>query len=210
MIELRAEQIVHRYGNTLVLGGISFALTEGAVLGCIGRNGSGKSTLLRILAGLLLPTRGNVELICSSGASTDPFWRRLQSGIAAPAIALYSELCIQEQIEFHCRCRGYSLADPVIETYLSESGLLPFRWYRIGELSSGMVQRLKILLAFIGKPPLILLDEPSTNLDSQGIAVLQQWVSRHAPSSITVIATNVATERAWCTHVLDLENGTLT
>ncbi len=210
MIELRAEHIVHRYGNTLVLRDISFALTEGAVLGCTGRNGSGKSTLLRILAGLLLPTRGNVELICSSGTSTDPFWRRLQCGIAAPAIAVYSELCVQEQIEFHCRCRGYSLTDPLIETYLAESGLLPLRWHRIGELSTGMVQRLKILLAFIGNPPLILLDEPSTNLDTHGISVLEQWVSRHAPSSITVIATNVATELPWCTHVLDIENGTLT
>jgi ABC-type multidrug transport system ATPase subunit len=205
VIELRAEQISHRYGTTVVLRNLSFTVAQGTVLGCIGRNGSGKSTLLRVLAGLLIPTAGTVELSCMQGRSSDPFWRRMHCGIAAPAIALYDELRVDEHIEFHCQCRGYSTSDPLIETFLVKSGLVRYRSHRIGELSSGMVQRVKLMLAFLGNPPLVLLDEPSMNLDADGIAVLGRWIERHAPESIIIVATNVSTDLAWCTTTLSLD-----
>ncbi|GIV54000.1 MAG: hypothetical protein KatS3mg039_0518 [Candidatus Kapaibacterium sp.] len=208
MIELRVEHLSHRYGTTLVFEDLSFAIEGGTVLGCIGRNGSGKSTLLRIVAGLLLPTHGTVEFACANGRSSDPFWRRQQCGITAPAIALYSELSVGEHIEFHCNCRRYYPPRSALDECLAESGLDRYYHHRISELSSGIVQRLKLLLAFIGNPPLVLLDEPSSNLDTDGIAVMERWIRRHASSAIIIIATNVASDLALCTHSVDLERRT--
>lgn len=205
MISLTLDRIRHRYAHTDVLADVSFAVECGTVLGCIGRNGSGKSTLLRIVAGLLVPTSGKVTLSCGGQTSDDPFTLRARSGYCAPALTLYDELTVAEQIAFHCACRGLRESSEEIERLLDESSLARYRSMRIGELSSGTVQRLKLLLAFLGSPPLVVLDEPTTNLDGAGIETLRTWIERAAAGAIVVVATNVPTELAWCTHLYDVE-----
>ncbi|MCX7929253.1 MAG: ABC transporter ATP-binding protein [Chlorobi bacterium] len=207
MITLSLDRIGHRYGHTEVFRNITLSIERGTILGCIGQNGSGKSTLLRIIAGLLFPTFGRVTLTYDKQSSSNPSWLRSKSGYCAPPITLYEELTIAEQLAFHCACRSLPVTSDRIETMLDESGLARYRKTRIGELSSGIGQRLKLLLAFVGNPPLIILDEPSTNLDTAGIETLHTWIVHSASSAIIIIATNISTELAWCTHMFDVERG---
>lgn len=203
MITLQLELVGHFYGRRCVFEGVRFSLEQGDVLACVGRNGSGKSTLLRIVAGLLSPSIGSVALQCNGITSTAPEWRRQHSGYCAPAVALYDELTIEELTTFHTACRR--IEPTALSLLLEESGLVDAASSCIGELSSGMVQRLKLVLAFAGSPALIILDEPSTNLDQRGIASLHTWIERARNDSIIIIATNLETELPWCTCRYDLE-----
>lgn len=203
MIALQLEQVGHCYGKRRIFEQVRFSLEQGDVLACVGRNGSGKSTLLRIIAGLLSPSVGTVALLCDGIASTAAEWRRLHSGYCAPAVALYDELTVDELARFHTACRG--IEPTALSALLEESGLADASFTCIGELSSGMVQRLKLALAFAGSPALIILDEPSTNLDQRGIATLQKWIERARKDAIIIIATNLETELPWCNCRYDLE-----
>ncbi len=203
MITLRVEQVGHSYGMRRVFENVSFSVEHGAVLACTGRNGSGKSTLLRIIAGLLTPRSGLVTLTCNGSTSSDPEWRRRNSGYSAPGFAIYDELTVEELIAFHSDCRGIDRAS--VASLLEESGFAKHAAVRVGALSSGMVQRLKLILAFAGEPAMVILDEPSTNLDQHGIEMLQRWVARAQQHAIIVIATNMMTELPWCTHYFDIE-----
>ncbi|MCS6999906.1 MAG: ABC transporter ATP-binding protein [Bacteroidota bacterium] len=205
MIELQVRQLGHWYGSTRVFRDVTFSLRQGDILGCVGRNGSGKSTLLRILAGLLVPLQGTVIVQWQGIRSDDPHWRRSRCGYAAPSLHLYEELTVDEQIEFHCACRNYSMTDPTIAELTASAGLEQFRRRYIAELSSGMLQRLKLILAFIGLPPLVILDEPTATLDATGIGILSRWIEQVRSQTIIVIATNVATELPWCSHIFNLE-----
>ncbi|GIV50381.1 MAG: ATP-binding protein [Candidatus Kapaibacterium sp.] len=203
MIALQVEQVGHHYGKRPIFEEVRFSLELGDVLACVGRNGSGKSTLLRIIAGLLTPSAGTVTLLCDGTALTAPEWRRLHSGYCAPAVALYDELTVDELARFHAACRG--IEPTALSPLLEESGLADISRASIGELSSGMVQRLKLALAFAGSPALIILDEPSTNLDQRGIATLHKWIERARKDAIIIIATNLETELPWCNCRYDLE-----
>lgn len=205
MITLQVDHLTHRYRSVSVFENLSFSLHQGNILGCIGRNGIGKSTLLRIIAGLLVPSAGTVTLTCAGQSSTDLFWRRGHCGFCAPYVQLYDELTIAEHLAFHRMCRPYSCDHVTEELLLNQAGLDRYRSTCLGELSSGTKQRFKLMLAFWGTPPLIILDEPTTNLDTAGIEVLSRWVERSAEHSIIILATNVPTEQPWCTDYLDLE-----
>lgn len=206
MITIQVDSLTHRYRTTPVFDNLSFHLRKGDILGCIGRNGIGKSTLLRIIAGVLIPTAGTITLTCAGRSSTDLFWRRSHSGYCAPFMQLYDELTIAEHLAFHRLSRQYCCDHSTEKHQLIEAGLSNYHSSLVGELSSGMKQRLKLVLAFWGTPPLIILDEPTTNLDATGIEVLSRWICRASEQSVIVIATNVSTEQSWCNCYLDLES----
>jgi heme exporter protein A len=203
MYSLKVSQICKHYGGTLLFKDISFELRPGEVLAITGWNGSGKSTLLRIIAGLVRPSLGKVEMFFKDEPISKEA-RRKFVGMVAPALALYDELTALENMEFFCRVRGIaydrqSCLDMMARVGLTENANKMCRNY-----SSGMKQRLKIVQALLHKPPLLLLDEPGCNLDSKGMEIVEEVILEQRQAGVTVIASNEKREVDYADRAINL------
>lgn len=203
MFTLNVSGIGKHYGETLLFKNISFQLNRGDVLAVAGWNGSGKSTLLRIIAGLVKPSAGQVEMFFNK----EPIPRESRRGfvgMVAPALSLYDELTGLENMEFFCRVRGVARNRNDCLDIIDRVGLTEHATKMCRDYSSGLKQRLKLAQALLHQPPLLLLDEPGCNLDSQGIKVVEEIISNQRQLGMTVIASNEKREVGYAGKVVNL------
>ncbi|MBI4880783.1 MAG: ABC transporter ATP-binding protein [Planctomycetes bacterium] len=188
--------LVHEYGDLRALDGVSFRVAEGEVFGCLGPNGAGKSTTVQILLGLLCPTAGRV-LVAGIDVAEDPVAARAKIGYLPEVLCLYEALTPEEHVRFAGRLRG--LEDAVIERRqralfsafdLAERAREPIR-----TLSKGMRQKVALALAFVHRPPVLLLDEPLAGLDATAALVLKDLIRGFAARGASIL---------YCSHVLDV------
>lgn len=199
-ILLKVEGISKRFNRRNVLQDISFALAPGDSLAVTGRNGSGKSTLVKILAGVLSPTSGRIAYE-SSGRRLGQDEVRPCLGFVSPYLQLYDEFTAVEILDILGRIRMAGASDPDRRRNLLEQFNL---WGRrddaVRTYSSGMKQRLKYVAALDHSPSILLLDEPTSNLDEDGITAVRTVISDYRTSGVLVIATNDAGEAEWCSR----------
>jgi heme exporter protein A len=159
---VEVEQLARHYGEREALSGVSLSLQRGQTLVVLGPNGAGKTTLLRILASLLRPHRGLVEVLERS--LPEESWQlRGQVGLLAHEPMLYRSLSAAENLRFHARLHGVAeerVTSLLAQLSVSDRGGEPLRL-----LSRGMVQRVAIARTVLHEPELLLLDEPYANLD---------------------------------------------
>lgn len=204
MIQLRADNIGKRFRNRVLFEGVSLKIENGERIAVTGANGSGKSTLLKILGGLLRPSIGLVSLD-KDGVRVDEELHSLEFGYVAPASNVYSAMTGIENIRF--LQSFYSGAQEKPEELLERVGLADASDRTVGEYSSGMLQRIKLACALVGDPTVLLLDEPFSNLDSKGIAVVEDTIRGHcARGRPVVIATNVQLEADKCDRIISIED----
>lgn len=202
MISLELRQVSKSFGPRDVFSGIDVSVERGC-LAVTGHNGSGKSTLLRIIAGLIPPTSGEV-ILRDGGRALAPDERREMIGLVAPDLALYDELSALENLGFFARVRGLKKTDDELRAPLIKLGLEGREDDRLGSYSSGMRQRVKYAFALVHDPTVLLLDEPSANLDEPGIAAMDAVIDEHRRRGIVVLATNNPSELVYGDRVLDL------
>jgi heme exporter protein A len=203
MYALRLTNVCKHYSTTLLFKDISFELNPGEVLAIAGWNGSGKSTLLRVIAGLVRPSAGTVEMFYKNEPIPKESRRRF-IGMVAPSLALYEELTALENMEFFCRVRGISYDRKHCVEILERVGVNEQSKKICKNFSSGMKQRLKLVQALLHKPPLLLLDEPGSNLDSKGMKIVEEIVLQQRQFGITVIASNEKREVDYADRVINL------
>lgn len=204
MISLNVSNLTHEFDERVIFDNISFRF-QGNCLAVTGPNGSGKSTLLRVIAGLLVPYSGSAKIIMD-GCELSGDRLRNAVGMAAPDVSLYSELTSRENLEFFARCSGLSRAKDRISSVLDEVGLSNHGSTPFGKLSSGLRQRARIAAAILSNPGILLLDEPSTNLDIEGIGMLKGIIAEQRKSAMVVIATNDPQEAALAEEIINLES----
>jgi len=206
MASLVVDDVGHRFGSLLLFRRLSFSLSEGEAVAVTGANGAGKSTLLRILAGVLKPKAGTVTLSVD-GQSVAPERYSRHVGLVAPALGLYGELTARENLAFLAQARRLPNADARIDHVLAQVGLGGRSDDLISTYSSGMRQRVKYAAALLPDPPLLLLDEPSANLDAAGRSFVQNVVrEQRAAGGLLVVATNRADEAARHDRTLRIED----
>ena len=203
MFTLNVSNIGKHYGDSLLFKDISFRLNQGDVFAIVGWNGSGKSTLLRIIAGLVRPSAGRIEMFYNDEPIPKES-RREFVGMVAPALSLYDELTGLENMEFFCRVRGIASNRNNCLEIIDGVGLADHATKICGDYSSGMKQRLKLAQALLHKPPLLLLDEPGCNLDSKGIKVVEGIISKQRQLGVTVIASNEKREADYADKAINL------
>ena len=190
---LHLVEVAHQFDRRAVLVGVQLSLTAGEVLVVTGPNGSGKSTLLRIAAGLLKPASGRVE--CRAGGI----------GYAAPDLQPWSELSARENLDFLARIRGCPEASREAIEWLIEAGFPEADLQApSATLSTGQRQRLKLAMARLDQPALLILDEPGSNLDEAGRSLVAQLVHEAQAIGAVLLATNDAAESALGTRQLAL------
>jgi len=203
MYSLEVSDLCKHYSETLLFKDISFELHPGEVLAITGWNGSGKSTLLRIIAGLVRPTTGKVEMFFK-GESIPKESRRRFVGMVAPAFSLYEELTALENLEFFCKVRGIAYDRKSCLAMMERTGLSENAHKLCRNYSSGMKQRLKLAQALLHSPPLLLLDEPGCNLDSKGMKIVENIIAAQRQRGMTVIASNEKREVDYGDRVINL------
>lgn len=206
-IAVALKQVGHHYGTRRVFSQVEAAFHAGQVGVITGTNGSGKSTLFRIIAGLLQPAVGSVEVIFG-GKSLDALERRKILGMVAPDLTLYRELTAVENLQFFARLEGRELARNELVEILTEVGLKGRGRDYVGSYSSGMRQRLKYAFALMFNPPLLLLDEPTANLDVSGVEIVERVIARQRArleGGLTLVATNEPREMDWGEVLIRLE-----
>jgi len=206
MPHLDVDSVGHRFGRLVLFRKLSFTLDGGQSVAITGSNGSGKSTLLRILAGVLTPRAGQVTLTVD-GDPVPREERPLRSGLVAPYFNAYDGLSAHENLAFLAEARQLPDAAPRIEAALDQVGLAGRTDDLVGTYSSGMKQRVKYAAALLADPPLLLLDEPSANLDEAGLSMVDRVMERQRASGrLLVVATNVAEEAARCDRTVCVED----
>jgi len=202
-IRLDVIDVRKEFNRRVVFDHITFTLSARESLAVTGKNGSGKSTLVKITAGLLSATAGRVRLVLD-GIEVKPEDHRKYLGFVAPYLQLYDEFTGYENLEFAARIRGANAAPGRIEQLLSRVGLLRWKNDQLGTYSSGMKQRLKYAFALLHRPGVLILDEPMTNLDHEGIDFVREVIEEQKKSGILIVATNDAAEAQNCELNLDL------
>lgn len=201
-VRLAFRDVAKRYDARVVFRSLSGEAGPGEVLLVTGPNGSGKSTLLGILCGLVRPTRGEVRWTSGAGDAClgRSDWRR-HVGVVAPWTAVYEELTAMENLRFFATLRAVAEAPSRCRECIEAVGLEPQRATPAGGFSTGMLQRLKIAQAMLHSPPVLLLDEPGSNLDPVGQDWLAGWVAERVAAGTTVVlATNDRGEMTWGTR----------
>ena len=185
---------IFRKLNCVFETGSSFAIT--------GNNGSGKSTLLQIISGAILHSEG--EVIYTQNENIVPE-EKIHShfSLAAPYLELIEEMTALELLKFHQSFIPLTLpANEILQTVgLSSSAQKQIRYF-----SSGMKQRLKLGIAFFSNTAVLLLDEPTSNLDANGISLYHQLINKHSAGRMVIISSNDKAEYEFCNTVLKMEH----
>ena len=188
-MRIELKNIGKKYNDNWIFNGISLLFEAGNVYPIIGNNGSGKSTLLQVISGYVTPNEGSIEFNEHVEIPIDN-WNK-QLSIAAPYFVLFEEFTIDETIDLHGKLKA--LTQPK-ELILEEIELTNHRHKTLKQLSSGMRQRVKLALAIYSETPIILLDEPCSNLDSKWTDWYNNALSKTLENRIVIICSNSQSE----------------
>ncbi len=183
MFFLECSNLAKFFGKTEVFRGLNFRLEEALCVGIQGPNGSGKSTLMKCLCGLLRPSEGEIIWKIAGDQIRNP-QLRYYTGFAAPYVQLYNELSVMENLLFLRRLRPGDFrclspdGPPSLSDILETTALSGIADREFGTLSSGQQQRVKLAGALVGDPLILMLDEPGTNLDAKGTALVEDIIAR--------------------------------
>lgn len=195
-MQINLQQIGKKFNREWVFRNINFEIPAGTRIAVLGSNGSGKSTLLQIISGILSPSEGEtVYLINKNKIIVDEVFEHFS--IASPYLELVEEMTLIEMIDFHFSFKK-RLPNFTSEEIISLLGLEKSTHKEIRHFSSGMKQRLKLALAILSDVACILLDEPCSNLDKQGIAWYQELLKKYTQNRTLIICSNQEYEYEIC------------
>jgi heme exporter protein A len=201
---IELDGLVRRYGERTALDGVTVAVPAGATLVVFGPNGAGKSTLLRVLATLLRPQGGTARVL-GNELPRDGWKVRGRVGLLGHEPLLHHDLTARENLRFHARLHG--VAFERIDALLDQVGLRLRADEPVRELSRGMVQRVAACRAVLHEPEVLLLDEPTANLDPAAADALEPLVGRSSRRTRVVTSHDPARGLAEADVVLGLRGG---
>jgi ABC-type multidrug transport system ATPase subunit len=190
------------YHKKIIFRNLSAKFESGGRYGIAGHNGSGKSTLLKILAGLITPNSGSISY--STAENSIPVESIFEHiNYAAPYLDLPVDLSFYELLNFHfsIKKRYESISNEAINESLQLPSDMPIR-----QFSSGMLQRVKLALAFFTASDIILLDEPTETLDEQGFQLYRRLLETYSRQRTTIIASNKEEDFIDCISILKVNH----
>jgi ABC-type multidrug transport system ATPase subunit len=212
-MQITLNNVGKRFNREWIFRHCNYQFHPGKTYAITGSNGSGKSTLLQVIAGALTHSEGKIECNDTGYLMADqPPASSLQPpvssinlyqyiSIAAPYLELVEEMTAKEMLRFHAQFKplmdAVSIAEILKIVGLENAVNKQIRYY-----SSGMKQRLKLAQAFFSNSPMLLLDEPTTNLDTDGIALYHHLINNYCSNKLVIISSNDKQEYDFCEEVI--------
>ncbi len=202
---LQVKDVSKYFGRRLIFKNLNFEISNSGILGVSGDNGSGKSTLVKIIAGISSPSSG---IIVHNDDGKEIVQEKLHNyiGFVSPYLVLYEEFSAYENLSFFSNIRGIKLDRERADFLLEKLLLFQRKDDYVKTYSSGMKQRLKFIFALIHSPSLVILDEPTSNLDSKGKDTVYQIIENESKSNIIIIASNEQTDLNLCKREINLQD----
>jgi heme exporter protein A len=192
------------FGRRLIFNNINFKFENNGIFGISGPNGSGKSTLIKIIAGITSPSSGKV-IHNSNTIAVIPEKLHNHIGFVSPYLVLYDEFSAWENLNYFSEIRNVPFDSEKVTFLLDRFLLLNRKDDFVKIYSSGMKQRLKFIFALMHSPQLLLLDEPTSNLDAEGKDKVYSILKKEADLSIIIIASNEESDLEICSSCIHLE-----
>ena len=192
------------FGRRLIFNNINFKFESNGIFGISGPNGSGKSTLIKIIAGITSPSSGMI-IHNSNEETVIPEKLHNHIGFVSPYLVLYDEFSAWENLNYFAEIRNVPFDSAKVNYLLERFLLLNRKDDFVKTYSSGMKQRLKFIFALMHSPQLLLLDEPTSNLDTEGKEKVYSLLRNEAESTIIIIASNEESDLEFCSNLIQLE-----
>jgi len=203
-MKISLEHISKRFQRHWIFKDVNYSFSSPGAVALLGPNGCGKSTLLRIIAGMQAPSVGKVHYLENNDTPLEVNEAFGYISFCAPGMELVEELTLREFFDFH-----FSFKRPLNEltpgNIIELTGLKDAANKSIGDYSSGMKQRVKLAQAIFSDTPVLLLDEPCTNLDQHGMEQYREWMEQYAKDRLVIVASNDAREYFFCRDQIAIE-----
>jgi len=193
-----------RFNRDWIFRHINYKFEEGNSYAIVGPNGSGKSTLLQVLSGSMHVNEGNVQYSMLNGQySSEEIFSRV--AICAPYLEVVEEMTVKELLEFHHQFKPF-ISSVTIQSIISIVGLEAAVHKQIRYYSSGMKQRVKLAQAIFSDVPILLLDEPCTNLDLTGIELYHRLINDYCKNRLVIVSSNDEVEYRFCRERINISD----
>ena len=203
------ENLVKRYGRTLAVGGVSFAVARGVTAALLGGNGAGKTTTLSILLGLLLPSEGSVRIL-----GEDMLRHRYRVlpriNFSSPYAALPHRLTVRQNLSVYARLYGLARHRERIERLANDLQITRFLDRPAGKLSSGQKTRVALAKALLNEPEVLLLDEPTASLDPDTADWVRSYLEAYRArtgATMLLASHNMGEVERLCSQVMMMKSG---
>src|SRR5690348_11896236 len=207
MDAIRLSNVTKRFGGTCAVDALTLAVPSGSIYGFIGPNGSGKTTTLRMIMHILLPDRGEIEVL----GSRDTAAARDKVGYLPEERGLYKKMTIRRLLRYYGRLKGAAAADVdrSIEYWIGRMELPGLLDRQVETLSKGMSQKIQFIAAVVANPSLVILDEPFSGLDPVNAQVLKDAVLelRQAGATVVFSTHDMGTAERMCDRIFMIFRG---
>ena len=190
-MQVNLSKLGKRYNFEWIFRNLDFEFSAGKTYAVLGHNGSGKSTLINTISGFLLPSEGQLTFSYKNHSVPEEEIYRYLS-YAAPYLEAVEEFTLEELLQFHSRFK--KLHNLSVSQLIDRMNLQRSRQKFVKDFSSGMKQRLKLGMALYSEAPLLLLDEPTTNLDQDGIDWYLEHLHQTRKDRLVIIGSNISHE----------------
>jgi len=190
-----------RFNKEWIFRNFTYSFHSAGKYAVLGPNGSGKSTLLSVILGSLAPSEGTIIYTGEQEIPVEKIYKQIS--FAAPYLDLVEEFTLQETIDFHFKFKNFHPDIDAVQL-MDLLGLGSAQDKALKYFSSGMKQRTKLALACCTDTPILLLDEPTSNLDRQGMAWYHELISRFSTDRLVFVGSNQEEEYSFCEHQIQI------
>jgi ABC-2 type transport system ATP-binding protein len=208
---LTVEKLTRLYGNISAVNNVSFKINKGEIVGLLGHNGAGKTTIMKMLSGFIESNHGSIE-INGVDIKDDPKKAQKDIGYLSENLPIYPEMFVADYLDYVCKIKGIEVnkvaseIKRVIRATDIESKILS----PISTLSRGYKQRVGIAQAILGKPKLLILDEPTNGLDPKQTNLVRELIRDLSKNATVILSTHIMQEvDALCSRALIVRDGEL-
>ena len=203
-MKINLNKVGKRYHLDWIFRNIDFEFRSGEPCVIVGPNGSGKSTLLQIVSGLVIPNEGAIVYEMDDKIiPVEHIFRHFS--IATPYLELIEDFTLAEIIEFHFKFKKFLGSNAVVEEVIDIIDLHKSKNKHLKYYSSGMKQRVKLALAILSDTPILLLDEPTSNLDKKGMEWYRGLIEKYAMNRLVIVCSNnQSVEFDFCQQKIDI------
>lgn len=200
-MKIELQNAGRRFNQEWIFRNFTYAFEPSGTYAVLGPNGSGKSTLLSVILGSLSPSEGSVSYFAGQEIAAGQLYRHLS--IAAPYLELVEDFTLQETIDFHFRFKNYYPGMNAAGV-LDLLGLSGAQDKALKYFSSGMKQRTRLALACCTDTPLLVLDEPTSNLDRQGNDWYHSLIRNFTGNKLVLVGSNQEAEYSFCENLINI------